>query len=79
MDKSRAALRSNVRMAKRIWGNLPAESVGSLKELTRKHKLSVRAGEILLIDGRWYVTHSGLLRIAQSLCWYPSRSPYRIL
>jgi hypothetical protein len=65
MDKSRAVLRSNVRMAKRIWGNLPAASIGSLKELTRKHSLSVRAGEILLIDDRWYITHSGLLRIAR--------------
>jgi hypothetical protein len=51
-------------MAKRIWGNLPAASIGSLKELTRKHSLSIRAGEILLIDNRWYITHSGLLRIA---------------
>jgi len=51
-------------MAKRIWGNLPAASIGSLKELTRKHSLSIRAGEILLIDDRWYITHSGLLRIA---------------
>ena len=49
MDKLRAVLRTNVRMAKRIWGNLPAESIGSLKELTIKHSLSVRAGEILLI------------------------------
>jgi len=65
MDKSRAVLRSNVRMAKRIWGNLSAGSIGSLKELTRKHGLSVRAGEILLIDDRWYITHSGLLRIAR--------------
>ncbi len=65
MDKSSAVLRSNLRMAKRIWGNLPAASIGSLKELTRKHSLSVRAGEILLIDDRWYITHSGLLRIAR--------------
>lgn len=64
MNKSGAVLRSNVRMAKRIWGNLPAASIGSLKELTRKHSLSIRAGEILLIDDRWYITHSGLLRIA---------------
>jgi hypothetical protein len=64
MDKLRALLRPNVRMAKRIWGNLPAAAIGSLKELTSKHSLSVRASEILLIEGRWYITHSGLLRIA---------------
>jgi hypothetical protein len=65
MEKSQAVLRSNVRMAKRIWGNLPAASIGFLKELTRKHSLSVRAGEILLIDNHWYITHAGLLRIAR--------------
>jgi len=52
-------------MAKRIWGNLPAASIGFLKELTRKHSLSVRAGEILLIANQWYITHAGLLRIAR--------------
>jgi len=65
MEKSQAVLRSNVRMAERIWGNLPAASIGSLKELTRKHGLSVRAGEILLIDNHWYITHAGLLRMAR--------------
>jgi hypothetical protein len=65
MGESRALLRSNVRMAKRIWGNLPAAAIRSLKELTSKHGLSVRASEILLIEGRWYITYAGLLRIAR--------------
>src|SRR5580700_5571103 len=65
MNKSRALLRSNVRVARRIWGDLPAPSIGSLKELTLKHGLSVQAGELVLIDDRWYITHSGLLRIAR--------------
>jgi hypothetical protein len=26
------------------------------------------SGEILLIEGRWYITHSGLLRIARRCC-----------
>jgi hypothetical protein len=65
MDKSRAVLRSNVRVAKRIWGRLPAGAIDCLRELTHEHNLSVAAGEILLIDGRWYITHAGLLRIAR--------------
>jgi hypothetical protein len=36
-----------------------------LEELTTKHFLSVALGDIKFIDGHWYVTHSGLLRIAQ--------------
>jgi hypothetical protein len=64
MDRE-AILRSNVRVAKRIWGRLPAGATDCLKELTHEHNLSVAAGEILMIDGRWYITHSGLLRIAR--------------
>jgi hypothetical protein len=65
MDKSRAVLRCNVRVAKRIWGRLPSGAIDCLKELTHEHNLSVAAGEILLIEGRWYITHAGLLRIAR--------------
>jgi hypothetical protein len=39
--------------------------MSSLKELVRKHSLSVSSGDLQLLDGRWYVTHSGLLRIAK--------------
>jgi hypothetical protein len=33
--------------------------------LIQEHKLSVKHGDILLLSGGWYVTHSGLLRIAR--------------
>jgi hypothetical protein len=35
-----------------------------LRALTTEYSFSVRAGELQLIDGKWYVTHSGLLRLA---------------
>jgi hypothetical protein len=35
-----------------------------LRELTRLLRLSVLRGELLFVDGGWYVSHSGLLRIA---------------
>jgi hypothetical protein len=35
-----------------------------LRELTIDLRLSVSRGEVLYIDGKWYVTHAGLLRIA---------------
>jgi hypothetical protein len=37
-----------------------------LRELTTDHMVSVSSGDVLLLEGRWYVTHSGLLRIARS-------------
>jgi hypothetical protein len=36
----------------------------TLRELTAKHLLSIAAGDLQLLDGRWYVTHSGLLSLA---------------
>jgi hypothetical protein len=36
----------------------------SLRDLSYAHALSVTAGDIQLLEGRWYVTHAGLLTIA---------------
>jgi hypothetical protein len=36
-----------------------------LSELTKRYRFSVAAGDLLLFNGRWYVTHAGLLRIAE--------------
>jgi hypothetical protein len=57
--------RSNAKHAKDNWGALSKHSIGALAELTDAYGLSVSAGHLQLLEGRWYVTHSGLLRIAQ--------------
>ncbi len=57
--------RRNLRLARRIWNtDLNSGLENSLKDLSERLKLSVSAGDLLLIDEKWYVTHSGLLRIA---------------
>src|ERR1700685_4344751 len=57
--------RSNKKLAQSIWGGLSARTLRNLKDLTDTHGLSVAAGDIQFLEGRWYVTHAGLLRIAQ--------------
>jgi hypothetical protein len=57
--------RTDIRRARSLWGNLNPLLIQSLLELLRKHYLSVAAGDLLLIDLRWYVTHAGLLRLAK--------------
>src|SRR5437588_12971595 len=52
------------RFAKLLCGNLPKSSVRVLKELLRRSTLSVMKGDVIYLDGGWYVTHSGLLRLA---------------
>jgi len=56
---------ANARFAKRYLDRrLKPEQLNMLQRLTEQLELSVPAGELQLIEGRWYVTHSGLLRIA---------------
>ena len=54
----------NIRFARRKW-EVSRDQVAVLKALTGELELSVAAGQLTLIDSNWYVTHAGLLRIAQ--------------
>src|SRR6266516_813480 len=58
--------KENVRAAKTRWPDKQIVGlIPFLKELTSTHRLSVAAGDIILLSGGWYVTHSGLLRLAR--------------
>jgi hypothetical protein len=65
MRKSTGLLRSNLQWAEAMWGELPECALRNLAMLSRTHLLSASAGDLLLLEGRWYVTHAGLLHIAQ--------------
>jgi len=54
--------RENVRFAKRGWGD--DLSTQFLRMLTMDFQLSVKDGDLQVINGHWYVTHTGLLRLA---------------
>ena len=56
--------RSNLRHARIIWGELRTSAMRRLRDLSYAHALSVTAGDIQLLEGKWYVTHAGLLTIA---------------
>src|SRR5438552_8877884 len=58
------AVTKNFHLAQTLWGNLPDIALEMLEELTEKYSLRISSGDLVLLDGRWYVTHSGLLRIA---------------
>jgi hypothetical protein len=53
-----------LRFAKSLSGDMPRSALYGLKELCRQHKISVISGDARYLDGGWYVTHSGLLRLA---------------
>src|SRR5262249_27450941 len=40
-------------------------ALDGLRILTREHSVSISSGDLLFLNGNWYVTHAGLLRIAR--------------
>jgi hypothetical protein len=63
--RNSSLIRSNVRQARLLWEGLSDSRVFELKSLTKRYSLSIAAGDLQLLDCRWYVTHPGLLRLAQ--------------
>jgi hypothetical protein len=61
----KTAFRVNAKLARVLWGKPSKIALNGLKTLIARYSVSIAAGDIQLIDGRWYVTHGGLLRIAQ--------------
>ena len=60
---------SNTKHARSNWGELPDTTMRNLREISLRHAVSIAAGELQLLDSRWYVTSAGLLNIAQrKLC-----------
>jgi hypothetical protein len=55
----------NIKVARSLWKNkLNSFNLAELKRLSDNTRLSISSGEILLLNGKWYVTHAGLLQIA---------------
>jgi hypothetical protein len=57
--------KSEIESAERIWGGLSQAAMDSLRALMKRFGISVLLGHVQYIGGRWYITHSGLLQIAQ--------------
>jgi hypothetical protein len=58
-------IRDNVRAVKKLYPQVTNSQMLVLRDMTRTLHLSVRVGDVVILDGKWYVTHSGLLRLAQ--------------
>ena len=56
--------RQNVSIAKRLYPEVTKSQLTNLRDLTATLSLSVQRGDLLQIDGKWYVSHSGLLRLS---------------
>jgi hypothetical protein len=64
MKRNVVSFRSNAKLARQLWGEPSRMALRGLRELTARYSLSVAAGDLQFLEGRWYVTHSGLLQLA---------------
>jgi hypothetical protein len=64
MKRNVVNFRSNANLARQLWGEPSRIALRMLKDLTVRYSLSVAAGDLQFLEGKWYVTHSGLLQLA---------------
>ncbi len=58
--------RKNLQLARLRWqGELGRLDLEALNCLSNQYAFSIALGDLLLLDGKWYVTHAGLLRLAR--------------
>ncbi len=60
-----ALARRNCREARQKWGELSAHARAALNSFSTQFSLSIAGGDVIWLNGSWYVTHSGLLRLAR--------------
>src|SRR5258708_4507072 len=64
MKRKVVTFRANANLARQLWGEPSRIALRTLRDLTVRYSLSVAAGDLQFLDGKWYVTHSGLLQLA---------------
>jgi hypothetical protein len=56
--------RQNVSVAKKLYPQVTGLQLLVLREMSRSLALSIPRGDLMMLEGRWYVTHSGLVGLA---------------
>ena len=65
MRLKRDLSRTNLSAARRKWSTqINRSTIQALRLLTRAYQFSVLGGDLLLLESGWYVTHTGLIRLA---------------
>jgi len=65
MKAAHANFAREARLAKSLCGDLSKAALKSLEGLVQRHKLSLADGDLKFLNSGWYVTHAGLLRLAE--------------
>ena len=57
-------VRHEIKIAQNLWGKFSTAALCQLEELLQSKHFSVASGDVIFLDNHWYVTHKGLLRLA---------------
>ena len=64
--KSRKLVRVNTAAAKKAFGStLSPYLINKLQDLTTDFAFAIKSGDLQILDGSWYITHTGLIRLAR--------------
>jgi hypothetical protein len=55
----------NLKLARQMWGDLKPRFLQNLETYSTEFGFSIVAGDLLYLDKGWYVTHTGLIRLAR--------------
>jgi hypothetical protein len=58
-------VRCNRRWAQKLWEGISPMGFATLAKISEVYHFSIPMGDLLYLEGKWYVTHVGLLRLAQ--------------
>jgi hypothetical protein len=58
-------VRRNASLIKKLYPNVTRARIQALNELTRQFSFSVASGDVIQLENGWFVTHTGLVRLAR--------------
>jgi len=64
ISKHKPLVGQSVKLARGIVRGVDPRSLNQLRDLTSRFDFSIAAGDLIFLNGSWYVTHAGLLRLA---------------
>jgi hypothetical protein len=64
MKRHRDSIKAELKLARRRWRDVGSMKLAELRHLLRRYRFSIALGDVTALENSWYVTHSGLLRLA---------------
>ena len=64
-QNKRRLIRHNASLVKKLYPNISRAHIQALKQMTKQFSFSFATGDVILLENGWFVTHTGLVRLAR--------------